>query len=55
MSLAGVPATDHAVSVIRDRVDEACAAELLARAHLIGGILPFRSEPNGTITAKLGS
>jgi hypothetical protein len=55
MLLASVRAKDRAVSVIRDRVDGACAAELLAWAPAIGGNSPFRSAPNGTITAKLGS
>jgi len=55
MLLAGVLAKDRAVYVIRDGVDEACAAEVLARAQAIGGNSPFRCEPNVTITAKLGS
>jgi hypothetical protein len=55
MLLAGVPAKDRAVSVIRNGVDEACAVEVLARAQAIGGNSPFRSELNVTITAKLGS
>jgi hypothetical protein len=55
MLLAGAPAKDRAVSVIRDGVDEACAVEMVARAQAIGGNSPFRCEPNVTITAKLGS